>query len=631
MNVTRATLYQLFSRNIRHVVPLFQRPYVWSLDRQWQPLWNDISAKADEFLNYSHNGGNQPTEHFMGAVVLNPLRVVGLQIQAELVIDGQQRLTTLQVVMRALSDVAAQMGHTQMVQNLEFQLTNRGAMEQDYETYKVWPTNADQQIYQDVFKAGSVANLEVKYPQVWKPRRKYPEPRPRLVEAYIYFSQNIEKFVKDREDLEEVPEDQFRQIQLERLNALGHTLMNLMELVKIDLDEKDNPQVIFETLNYRGEPLSPSDLIRNFMFLEVRNQKKSDTALYEQYWLPYDRNDPGGAPNYWKQPEKSGRYLYQRIDLFVYHYLVMQTGRVTSVGRLYQEFSQWWGEEKRDVEAELKQLQDYSEAYRRLLQPDLHTRRGRLALNLRILDYTTTYPLMLFLYETCKDEIPAEELEGIAIDLESYLVRRSVCGLTAKNYNNVFLNILNKLHDQRKNGQVVTRADVQALLLDSRSDTAKWPDDPAFRLAWMEKSVYQSLRNRVRVVLEAIDRDMETKYSETLNVDYSKITIEHFLPQGWQRADYPLPDGEETAVTARRNVLLHTLGNLTLLTQALNTHISNGAFAIKRLEILKHSKLNLNSFLAEASDQWVEEDIRKRGEALFGLALKIWPRPATPN
>lgn len=627
MNVNRSTLYQLFGRNIRHVVPLFQRQYVWSLDRQWLPLWKDITNKADEYIEYRYNGGLEPTQHFLGAVVLNSLRFHGFQVPSELVIDGQQRLTTMQVVMRALSDYAKLLNHTQIVRNLESQLTNQGSMEHEFECYKVWPTNADQKVYQDVFKAGTPENLERIYPVVRLPRHKYPEPQPRLVEAYLFFYNSIKDYAESADLPENCTEDEILQAKITRLEALVQTLMYYLELVKIDLDEKDNPQVIFETLNYRGEPLTPSDLIRNFVFLEVRNQRKNDNDLYNQYWLPYDQAGVNGSPNFWKQQEKSGRYLYQRMDLFVFHYLVMQTGRSISVGRLYQEFTKWWNEEKPDVVTELQSFQRYSDAYRRLLQPDLSTRRGRLALNLRILDITTIYPLMLFLFETCKDEISTADLEGIAIDFESYLVRRSVCNLTAKNYNNVFLAMLNSLKQQRKQGQPMTRAAVQSLLLQSQADTARWPDNDEFQHAWMEYPVYQFMRGRVRVLLEGLDRYMDSKYSEPVIVDYNKATIEHLLPQTWHENLYPLPAGDVAITKPRRDTQLHTMGNLTLLTQALNGLVSNGPFPDKRNEIAVQSKIRLNSYFQTAPDQWLEGEIWNRGLKLFQDALVVWPRP----
>ncbi len=623
MNVTRATLFQLFGRNIRHVVPLFQRQYVWSLERQWQPLWKDISTKADEYMDYRHNQGAEPTQHFLGAVVLNSLRFHGFQIPAELVIDGQQRLTTLQIVMRALSDYAASVGCTSLVQNFEMQLSNRGAMEQDYEAYKVWPTNADQKVYQDVFQAHSPANLKSAYPQVHMPRRKNPEPRPRLVEAYLNFYQWISDYAAATELPPGSPAEATRQAELERVDALGQTLLYYMELVKIDLDEKDNPQVIFETLNYRGEPLTPSDLIRNFVFLAVRNQQKKDTELYNAYWLPYDQPGANGAPNFWKLMEKSGRFNYQRLDLFVYHYLILQTKETVSVGRLYQDFTKWWNSTRPDVEVELQRFQQYSRAYKKLLQPDSTTHLGRFAINLRILDYTTLYPLILFLIETCKDEIPPAELDGILTDLESYLVRRAVCNLTAKNYNNLFLSWLNTLKETRP----VTRASVRELLLQSDVDTARWPADDVFEHYWMHNPVYQILRNRTRVVLEALDRYQYNTLNEVVSVDYSKTTIEHVMPQAWE-PHYPLPAGSGEMAGQARSNLIHTIGNLTLLTAGLNTTVSNGPFRHKRPQITVQSLLKMNAYFQTFGDDWTEHDIFNRGVTLFEMARKIWPHPA---
>lgn len=623
MNVTRANLLQLFDRNIRHVVPLFQRPYVWKQDRQWKPLWTDVTNKADEFLEYRKQGGAEPTKHFLGAVVLNPMLFHGFQIPAELVIDGQQRLTTMQLVLIALRDYATHLDHQRVMENLEYLVKNHGSMDQEFERYKVWPTNADQKVFEDVFKASSPQALEQIYPLVKKSwRHKYYEPRPLLVEAYLFFYNSIKAYASAGEDRQNGNDEAPREVQIARLDALERALMNYMEIVKIDLDEKDNPQVIFETLNYRGEPLAPSDLIRNFVFLEVRNQKKSDQQLYDQYWLPYDQAGLNNAPNSWKHLESSGRYYYPRMDLFIFHYLVLRTGKDISIGRLYQEFTTWWNQTRPDVETELQQLQYYSQIYHKFYQPDLLTRAGQFELRLRILEVTTIYPVLMFMLGTCKDEIPPVELDGILTDLESFLIRRAVCNLTVKNYNNFFLTLLSNLKNQRP----ITRAKVQELLLASKVDTARWPDDSEFHHHWMEEPVYRNMRNRVRVILEALDRAQCTALQEPVTVDYNFTSVEHILPQAWQTY-HPLPPDAAPETIVERHIRVQTLGNLTLLTQALNSSVSNGPFSEKRPAIAVQSLLKLNSYFQNIPDHWVENDIWNRGLKLFETARAVWPHP----
>lgn len=625
MKADPARIYDLFQIPRRYVVPLFQRPYVWTLERQWKPLWGDISAKADEYLSWEERESSEPAKHFLGAIVLNPLPISGFQVPARLIIDGQQRLTTLQIILIALRDYASKAGHTALVRDLNKHILNDCRMENEFEKYKVWPTNADQKLFKDIFEAGSISEVEKRYPEVRLPRRWYPEPRPSLIAAYLFFYRSIETFVMAGLD-SQTTEDVRNKHVFKRLDAIDRTFCNYLEIVTIDLDEHDNPQVIFETLNFRGEPLSPSDLIRNFVFLEATNQRKPVEDLHLKYWYDFDKRDEKGNPSFWKQEEKTGRFYRLRMDLYIFQYLTLKTGREVTMGRLYQEFVDWWRSTKPDIENELKELNAYSSTFKGFYHPDITTRNGIFARRLRLMEVGTIYPLLLYLFQTRKDDISSEDLQGIVIDLESFLVRRMVCGLPTKNYNNLFLSWLASFKAMTK----IDRQAVRSVLLQSDAETARWPDDSELEKAWMTRDVYHGLGHRAKIVLEAIDLQLATSKQEQVHLT-GALTLEHLMPQAWQPQDYPMPDAPDDASriaqSERRLMLMHTFGNLTLLTQALNSAISNGPFAAKLAEIRRHSLLRINSELLKPKldGQWTEEDIHSRGKALLLIAKQIWP------
>jgi uncharacterized protein with ParB-like and HNH nuclease domain len=624
MKPANLTVLELFQKQQRYVVPLFQRPYIWTLEKQWRPLWEDIKYKAHELLEQRTGQHQEINNHFLGAVVLTTIKTAGLQVWAKSIIDGQQRLTTLQVILIALRDFANTIHYEDAIKTLELHTVNYCKVDTAIEKYKVWPTQADRQIFEDIFNVKSYDEIVKKYPPKYEKRHRHPNPLPLLVDAYKFFYEAISDFVTEEMDNGlEWPQGVEKPTAEEKVDALISAFKNHLEIVTIDLDETDNPQTIFETLNFRGEPLTPADLIRNFVFLEANRKKLQTEQLYNIYWFGYDKPSSNGNAGFWKQFETQGRMRIQRLDLFFFHYLTFKTEKEILLTRLYPEFKSWWEKENDPIEAKLKDLLDYSNIFEQFYSPDLDTRLGVFERRLKLLDNSTLYPFLLSLLGE-RSDMNSIDLNKIVIDLESYLIRRIVCNLSAKNYNNVFGALLNNFR-ALKNPSVI---DLESLLLGLKSDSSRWPDDKEFEEKWYSMDAYH--RRGVRVVLEAIDLQLMTSKQEQVHID-SQLTIEHILPQGWNKNTYPLPElneGESVeTLTIHRNSLLHTYGNLTLLTNALNASVSNGPFITKRPEIAKQSLLKLNSYFQEYADQWTEEDILTRGKKLFEIAKTIWPYP----
>jgi hypothetical protein len=225
----------------------------------------------------------------------------------------------------------------------------------------------------------------------------------------------------------------------------------------------------------------------------------------------------------------------------------------------------------------------------------------------------------------------ASQLRQILVDIESYLVRRLVCGLSPKNYNRFFHEIVRALQAADNFSPEAIRTALlrssanTAHWLDDAADTARWPSDAEFKQAWIESGFYNILRQqRTRVILEALDRQQKSSLADT-QIIFTKSTIEHLLPQSWQ-AHWPLPNGADLVQTNKdRKELLHTIGNLTLLSGSLNAKVSNGPWDTKYARIRKHSMSNLNQQLPVV---WDEAAIRHRTAALFKSAIVSWPYPA---
>lgn len=624
MKPDKMTVYDLFQRERRYVVPLYQRPYVWTEEDQWEPLWGDIEGKARAAL-----AGRRTPPHFLGAIVLSPIQVGSRQISASQIIDGQQRLTTLQIFLAALRDYVAalkesaegdersadDLGHLgatlrQITEHSNF----RGGPE---ERFKVWPTNGDRDVFEATMSAGSLATLDARFPIVTRPRARRPEPGPRLVEAYRYFHQRIVEMVTSHEE------------PLAPLDALYEALKQHLQLVVIDLEEDDDPQVIFETLNARGVPLLPSDLIRNLVFTRVGADAD---ALYERFWQDLDINEDDGTPGFWKQEMKIGRTKRPRIDLFFYHFLDSRRDHVIPISQLFAEFRHWWSDQSHlpRVDA-LAHLRRYSDTYRTFLEPKkLRASDPRLAdftERIAALDISTHYPLLLFLAVDGKEQLAPGAFMPILDDLESFIVRRVVTGAPTKNYNRFFTSLLSRLRPLK----TIDPATFRALLADGgRNDT--WPTDDDFRSAWLDRPLYHHLyAASIEAILRALNQKMLTRRHEVIELP-PKLTIEHVMPRAW-RAHWPLPTVEGAtpeALAERRDRLVDTLGNLTLITGELNSTIQHAPFADKKPHLTKESLLALNTYFQDLT-AWDEAAIIRRGEALFELALKIWPGPPAPK
>lgn len=609
MQVQKTTIESLFTHERRYVIPLFQRPYVWTEEGQWAPLWEDIQSLANRELEVIRADGVSDEKlhpHFLGAIVLQPYAVSGDHLPALDVIDGQQRLTTLQLFLVVLRDLAKKHGDVATERWARSRTENQNALTAtEVEQFKLWPTQRDQAQFREVWQAGDRAALDARYPQRVGRRKA---PRPVMVEAYTYFYDAISEWITDRKDAAACAK------------ALRLTLQRRLELVQIDLDANENPQEIFETLNARGVPLLASDLLRNHIFHRAKNPQ----AMHQRYWARFDAPDDPNRPDgerFWEVEVRQGRLSRARLDLFVQHYLTMKVEREVRISELFREYKAWI-ETRRpfaDLDAELTEFTRHADHFVALLRPDPSTRLGVFAERLRILDFNTVYPLVLSLLG--EPGLTAAERDGILTDIESFLVRRAVCGRPTNNYSRNFVLLA---RDFRVGG-VFTRKAFQALLARETSDKFDWPSDADFEKSWNTVDAYTTLKpSRVEMILRAIEVASRSAKSEPMAIT-GELTIEHVMPQSWE-AHWPLPAGvDDAAARDARAEVIHDFGNLTLMTQGLNSALSNGPAAQKLPEIVKHSLLELAKWF-HTRTTWSEDDIRDRGRALYQTAKVLWPR-----
>jgi hypothetical protein len=596
MKADSLTVRQLFVQDRRYLVPLFQRPYVWEKDGQWEPLWEDITKVAER-----RRDGHTAKPHFLGAVVLDQIRTVSTSFDARQIIDGQQRLTTLQILLAALRDLARQLADIDLERAFERLIRNDDPLNKDPDAiFKVWPTNVDRDHFRLVMAASSPeAVIDICGSEGSRSGLRIPH-------AYLYFYSKADEWIGTGEVCDRI----------ELLTLLLKTLLESLQVVVIDLDESDNAQVIFESLNARGTPLLPADLVKNFLFhtAELRGDNIED--LYETFWRPFDLDR-----KFWRAEVRQGRLKRPRLDIFFQHYLTMKTDDEVPSDHLYTTFKEH-AKPLPDAANHLRSLRDYSLVYRSFYEQEPDSREGIFFERLDLMETTTVVPLLLDLFKQVEQGSSRAEVRRILVDIESFLVRRMVCQMTTKNYNRLFLDLLSFLRQRNS----YNSGDIRLFLTQQEGESTRWPTDAEFQSAWLAMPAYRVLvRRRVRMLLEALNLALHNEKTETLRIAKT-LTVEHILPQSWDSHWQLADEDNEKEARSRRNALIHTIGNLTLLTNVLNPSISNGPWSKKRAAILKHSALNLNRSLEEY-DLWDEDAILQRGRALFKIAKKIWPRP----
>ncbi len=624
MEANAVAVLDIFETKMQIEVPLFQRQYVWDREKHWEPLWEDISHKFAEYVE----GRRDAPLHFLGAMVLDQKRVPITHVSRRQVIDGQQRLTTLQIFIAALRDFSREHGCEEIAKECETFTFNQGMMaNRDMDQFKVQPTQADRQQFRDVMQAGSRMKLEERHPQV---RRKYArkiEPRPKMVEAYLFFHEQLAEFFLGTSEEPPLAHDCALS---DRLEECFQALKNALQVVVIDLGVDDDAQVIFETLNARGEPLLPADLLRNFIFLRAARSNEPQEKLYEEYWRPFD-------DDFWRKPIKQGRLLRPRSDLFLQHFLASREGREIPIGHLFVEYRHWINTRApfTTIQEELAVLALQRDDFRCIIDPHREDPLFTTSQFLEAFEVSTAYSLLLAMLDAKPSR---DELTEMGRLIESYLIRRAVIDLNTKNYNRFFLQVTRALQQSEFTAKALAEQ------LDSASgDSTGWPSDEEFREAWMTQHIYRVMNNPklVHVLKRLSDAFLDNK-SERVTVE-GPLTVEHLLPQSWIE-HWPLQDGSRgmtaeelnaanddellAEATRKRNQILHTIGNLTILPPGTNSWVSNAPWEEKRPKILSKSLLPINPGSLYDAQTWDEYAIQERGTDLFEKALRIWPRSA---
>ncbi len=560
MKANETTLRKLIQGDQQLLVPLYQRQYTWERPQLTQ-LWTDITAQVDVLAEQRQDAPS----HFMGSVVLAPGPELAPSRSQWIIVDGQQRLTTLMLALCAIRDhlVAEEPSARERINELH--LINK--FQQGELRYRLLPTQSDRAAFKACVDGTSDGRSDS------------------LVgNAYQFFRSMLKEF-DDPAD----PHD---------IARVESVLLDRLNLVQILVEKDDNAFRIFESINNTGMRLSQVDLIRNYVFmcLPTRGQH-----VYDEYWKPI-------------QDQLDAKAMEQ----LMYLVLVLREGgeaQYNAVYRGHQQLLLTLSGDESQVEAYVQDLHRRARHLRQILFPseDLPF-AGRLRF-LKEWQASTAYPLVMRLLELREDDHIGDEEVGEALTyVESFLVRRLIAGVTTGNLNRIF---------QRLAVQLVAEEDVpQAVRTALSPARLYWPSGAQLREEIRSRAFYwQGRTAQQKLILRRIEESLGSK--ERVDLADKRITIEHVLPQS-MTADWlsELSHGGDDADLLHRQ-LVHTLGNLTL--SGYNSELSNNSFAAKRHQ-LGQSGLVMNQEIA-ACERWGKAEILARADRIADRAIAIWPGP----
>ncbi len=557
MKATENNLLTFLDGTKQFIIPIYQRTYSWEIS-DCQQLWEDIFKIAQD---------DQVPAHFIGSIVYVGKGIFHVASVPELlVIDGQQRLTALFLLLGALAEaLEAQREKISIVAPKKIRnqyLFN--ANEEDEKYYKLVLTQSDKETLNALLEG---RELTEQYSH-------------RIKEAYQFFREQISQCEISLADL-------FRGI-------------GKLVIVDIALQQQDNPQLIFESLNSTGMALSQADLIRNYVLMGLDHKEQEN--LYKKYWYPMEQS--------FGQTQNS--VLFNR---FMRDYLTLHTGEIPNVDKVYATFKLYQKHLPISIEDLVADIYNYSRYFTRMvLAKEKDPALKQCFDSIKTLEVNVVYPFLLKVYHDYEQHILVlEDFVAILWLIESYVFRRLICGIPTQGLNKVFA-VLAKEVDKE-----YYLESIQAALLQ-KNTTGRFPRDEEFKAEFVVKDIY-NFRNR-HYLLSKLEN-----YGRAVSVNIDDYTIEHILPQNkdllpeWQRELGP--NWQEVQAQ-----YLHTIGNLTLTGSGYNTAMRDRPFLEKRQVRfgLTQSGLQINAGL-EMLDRWNAEEIDKRAQILVMIATKIWALP----
>ncbi|MCZ8297754.1 MAG: DUF262 domain-containing HNH endonuclease family protein [Flavobacterium sp.] len=579
MNIQKVHLLNLLNTGTnQYIIPFFQRPYVW-LKEDCEILFEDVIETAQA------NKTNPLKEHFIGTIITKNSNNSSQMTAKYDLVDGQQRMTTFSLLIKALANCVDlnQPNANFLYDNINKSLFFNDAYGKVH--YRIMHNRIDTVYFDKVMSSDK--------------NTVFTEPvgKSNILDTYRFFLSKFNGLTND-----------------ELLNY-NNVVLHKFPAISMVLDAHDDEQEIFDTINSLGVKLTTSELLKNFVFNDSQTQD-----LYKTYWEDIFESDEETI-KFWNTKKTAGRLYRENIDVLLYCYLLIQTQKDVSLEHLFKDYKDWLsGKTTSDKRNFLEGLKIYAEIYasfpsgtelNNLKFDDTEKRFFHVIENLNI---TTIFPLVLFIYKEVADE--TERAQCLAL-LESYLVRRNICRLTTKNYNNLFISIIKSVK-----GNLITTVfeALQNTLLSYTEDTNRFPDDSDVKNAFAN-SILSNQHAKETLYIIALYQ-VKTVLNDVTVLSSNSFSVEHMMPKKWEQNWGSLSTQEEIN---HRNYKLLTFGNLTIITKNLNSKLRNSAWSNKKTVLQQYSSLPLTTQYT-ALDDWNESTINQRAEDLETIALQIWKK-----
>lgn len=554
MKAGEVVFQKLLDGKIQYVVPLYQRTYSWE-EEQWEQLWEDL---LEIYVM------DAPKNHFIGSVVTQQIPNEPESVSRYTLIDGQQRMTTMFILLSVIRQLAA--AEPEIWNRLADEILNTCLINEfnDGDEYvKLMPTQQDRVPFRSVVNGEPAASGS------------------QIERARSYFFDKLQDGDVDGNPM--------------NLRKLHSCIVNRLDMVSIHLEQDDSPNRIFESLNNTGMPLSVADLIRNYFLMNITDPLHQETA-YNDYWYPMEQALSQGGQNVSAN--------------FFWHYL-MKDGSLPRKDETYDEMKIAFDRPTQQIA--IRALQDFakfSSYYAQITESNTTTLNEHLATQINRLnqwEVAVAYPFLLKSWDAvASGDIQVGELVAAMEMIESFVVRRTICGVPTNQLRRIF-------------AQLSAQVDIQDFVDSARNHLLanRWPTDDEFVSKLVEFPLYSRGRAaRTRLVLWSLERSFGSKETPE---DTDDITIEHVMPQTLS-AEWVLELRNGAQDVHER--WLHTIGNLTLT--GYNPELSNQSFEFKKAW---YDKANFElSKSIQSCDRWTEQTIRKRAAELARRAVQIWGR-----
>ena len=573
MEAGKRTVRDIFNRGRNLEIPFFQRAYVWDTE-QWQRFLDDMRAVSK---------ANKP--YFLGSVILKQQETSSDKDSVLTVIDGQQRLTTLNIFLKVLC-------------------LKTGADTEFIETFKkqrdksiiLLHNHNDEKSFNEIVSLTEI----VEFDNI--------SANDKILLAFNFFNNNISSL-----DLASG---------LDYFNILDNVLF-----VGIDLGHEEDEQQIFDTINSLGVRLTTAELLKNYFF------NRNEIKKYNEYWKDIFEKDDD-TKIYWDKEITTGRLKRTFIDLFFYSYLqikIQEKGlkvkaddkiEFSKVDKLFESYKHFISSYSISKEKILNEIKEYALLFKEnfnysIVESELTDTSGIERINAIIfgLETSTLIPYILFLLKNSDNEKEENDIFNV---LESYIMRRMIVKATTKNYNQLFT-------DRLISNKIITKKEFLDYIDGNENKINYLPNDTELRTGFTSSVLINKQSAGIIYFIESKIRDRNKQATQLLGI--SKYSLEHLMPKKWENHWGLLIDKNEKD---NRNFKLKTLGNLAIITQSLNASIRDSDWSVKKKG--KASKAGLKHFSAGIEtlapylelEEWNESEIEKRSDFLYDKAIDIW-------